>query len=80
MVTAVRRWGNSLAVRVPASVAEAVGLEEGRSVRVEVRDGRVVLTKVRRPAWRLADLLRRIRPENLHESIDTGAPRGAEVW
>ena len=32
----VARWGNSLAVRLPASVVEALGLKEGDDVEVHV--------------------------------------------
>jgi antitoxin MazE len=32
----VSKWGNSLAIRIPAEVAEALGLEEGDEVGIEV--------------------------------------------
>ena len=32
----VSRWGNSLAVRLPAAVVEALGLKEGDEVEIEV--------------------------------------------
>ena len=32
----VSRWGNSLAIRLPASVVEVLGLKEGDDVEVEV--------------------------------------------
>jgi antitoxin MazE len=32
----VSRWGNSLAVRLPASVVEALGLKEGDEIAIEV--------------------------------------------
>lgn len=34
----VGKWGNSLAVRLPAAVVDALGLKEGDEVRVEVAD------------------------------------------
>lgn len=33
----VSRWGNSLAIRIPADVATAVGLKEGDEVQVTAR-------------------------------------------
>jgi len=36
----VSRWGNSLAVRLPATLVEALGLREGDEVAVEVADPR----------------------------------------
>lgn len=36
----VSRWGNSLAVRLPAAVVEALGLHEGDEIEIEVADPR----------------------------------------
>jgi len=36
----VARWGNSLAVRLPASVVEALELQEGDEIEIHVADGR----------------------------------------
>lgn len=36
----VSKWGNSLAVRLPASVVEALGLKEGDDIEIEVADAR----------------------------------------
>jgi antitoxin MazE len=44
MRSRVRRWGNSLALRVPREVAVAAAIEEGTEVEVVVESGRVVVT------------------------------------
>jgi antitoxin MazE len=36
----VAKWGNSLAVRLPAVVVEALGLREGDEIEIHVADGR----------------------------------------
>jgi len=36
----VSRWGNSLAVRLPAALVETLGLREGDEIAVEVADAR----------------------------------------
>jgi len=36
----VSRWGNSLAVRLPASVVEALGLQEGDDIEIEIAGSR----------------------------------------
>ena len=36
----VAKWGNSLAVRLPAAVVEALGLEEGDEIEIHVADDR----------------------------------------
>jgi antitoxin MazE len=37
----VAKWGNSLAVRLPAAVVEALGLQEGDQVEIHVADARM---------------------------------------
>ena len=34
----VSKWGNSLAVRLPAAIVEALGLHEGDEIAIEVAD------------------------------------------
>lgn len=36
----VSKWGNSLAVRLPAAVVEALGLKEGDEIEIGVEDRR----------------------------------------
>jgi antitoxin component of MazEF toxin-antitoxin module len=36
MLVKIRRWGNSLAIRIPKRVAEKLGITEGDIVRVDV--------------------------------------------
>ena len=36
----VSRWGNGLAIRLPAAVVEALGLQEGDEIAIEVADPR----------------------------------------
>lgn len=36
----VSKWGNSLAVRLPASVVEALDLKEGDDIEIDVADAR----------------------------------------
>ncbi len=36
----VAKWGNSLAVRLPAAVVEALGLKEGDDIEIHVADAR----------------------------------------
>lgn len=43
----IAKWGNSSAVRLPADVLEAAGLEAGDEVEAKVENGAVVLRRVR---------------------------------
>jgi antitoxin MazE len=54
----VAKWGNSLAVRLPKSVVEALGLKEGDDIEIHVA-GRRMFEIERTPAAQ--ELLRRLR-------------------
>ena len=41
----IAKWGNSLAVRLPAAVVEAMNLKEGDEVRVTATDGALSLQR-----------------------------------
>ena len=56
----VSKWGNSLAIRLPASVVEALDLKEGDEIEISVTGKRYF--RVRRPRTRqqAVDSLRRL--------------------
>lgn len=54
----VSRWGNSLAVRLPASVVDALGLKEGDDIEIQVA-GRRSFEVAKKPGSR--ELLARLR-------------------
>lgn len=54
----VGKWGNSLAIRLPAAVVEALELKEGDEIEIHVADARL-LGVARKPDK--AELLRRLR-------------------
>lgn len=79
MKSAVARWGNSLAVRLPRRLAEQAGLAEGTPV--DVRSGKHGLVVApARPRYKLSELLARHPEDARHGEIDWGSPRGKEVW
>lgn len=80
MRTRVKKWGNSLAVRIPRSFAAEAGFKPDADVEMTLQDGSLVVTSVVRRDARLADLLARVTSENLHEEVDSGAAIGGEVW
>jgi antitoxin MazE len=54
----VAKWGNSLAVRLPAAVAEALQLKEGDEIEIHVLDERELAVS-RKPGRE--ELLKRLR-------------------
>jgi antitoxin MazE len=77
--TQLSRWGNSLGLRLPKSVAREAQLDEGDTVQVSVDNGAIVI-RPSRPRYSLDELVRGITPKNRHGEIDWGGPLGDEVW
>jgi antitoxin MazE len=57
----VSRWGNSLGIRLPASVVEALGLAEGDEIEVEVVGQRSIEVRRKATPRELVERLRRLR-------------------
>lgn len=80
MIVTVKKWGNSAAVRIPASVMEATKLLLDSRVDVRAEEGRIVIEPIREPEYDLDALVRGITKDNLHDEIDFGRPVGREVF
>jgi antitoxin MazE len=80
MKTRVQKWGNSLALRIPKSFANEVGLQRETSVEISLDDGRLIVTPVSKPKPTLKQLLAKISKDNLHPEVDTGTAVGNELW
>ncbi|MFC5504041.1 MULTISPECIES: AbrB/MazE/SpoVT family DNA-binding domain-containing protein [Hyphomicrobiales] len=57
----VARWGNSLAVRLPASVVEALGLKEGDDIEIRVAGERAFDIDLDRSRERALERVRALR-------------------
>lgn len=73
----VSKWGASLAVRIPKSVAEQWGVREGSAIEIVPRGDQVVLQK---KTYDLDAMLAEMHPDNLHAELDTGPAVGNEAW
>jgi antitoxin MazE len=76
----ISKWGNSLAVRIPAGFAETAGLAEGTVVDLKVRRGQLIVFPAQTLKYDLRQLVGRITPKNKHRLIDWGKPVGKEAW
>ncbi|EAM9428786.1 type II toxin-antitoxin system antitoxin MazE [Salmonella enterica] len=77
----VKRWGNSPAVRIPASVMQALNLNIDDEIKIELLEGKLIIEPVTNEIeFSLDQLVNGITEENLHELIEWGAPVGGEVW
>lgn len=80
METHLRKWGNSLAIRIPKPLAAQLGLVNHSLIEFSLRGQELVITPARRTNLKLSDLLAGVTEENLHEAIDTGPAVGREAW
>ncbi len=80
MKVLVKKWGNSAAVRIPASVMQAANLNLDQSVDIKEEDGRIVMEPERPRVFSLEELVAGITTANLHRPVDTGPAVGREVW
>ena len=80
MKTRVQRWGNSLAVRIPKSFAEEVGLMDGSPVEMRLVEGGLLVEPASTRPLSLEELLDGVSESNPHGEVDTGPAQGLEVW
>lgn len=80
MRASVRKWGNSLALRIPSSVAEDSRISQGSVVELTVVRGRLVVSPLSAPRYTLKELLAGITKRNRHAETDTGSATGRESW
>lgn len=74
----VQTWGNSLAVRIPAALANQLSVTAGTEVNLSVSDGTLLVKPAKRQKYRLSELLKNCRPSQLHGETDFGPAVGRE--
>ncbi len=79
MEVVIKKWGNSAAVRIPASIMKAAKISLEQAVDVREEDGRVVIQPRHSHAYRLDELLAGITKGNCHHEVDSGPAVGREA-
>jgi len=83
MEVTLRRWGNSIGLRIPRGLMAELDLSENSTVDLRVEDGKLIVApKQQGRKWKysLGELLAGVTEENVHPETDWGAPVGDEVW
>jgi len=80
MDTTVQKWGNSLALRIPRSVAKDIRLHQGSVVDMTLVAGKIVVKPRRQRHYTLTQLLRGVTKRNRHAALDWGGRVGQEAW
>ena len=77
MAVIVKKWGNSLAVRLPQAVVREANISLEQEVRVSASGGKIIIEPAR-PSFDIDVLVKAITPANRHDLLIPGAARGTE--
>jgi antitoxin MazE len=84
LIIQFRKWGNSLAVRIPKTIAKAINAADGNRVELEVKDGTLVLRPIaksrRKRRYSLDELLTGMTRKNVPQEVNWGPVRKGEAW
>jgi len=82
MKAQLKKWGNSLALRVPTGLLTELNLSENSIVDLRIENGRLIIAPMQKRKWKysLEDLLAGINEENIHPETDWGSAVGEELW
>ena len=78
MRVAVKKWGNSAAIRLPFALMSLLHIKLNSEIEMQERDGTIVLSPVNQK-YCLEDLVNGISIENRHDEISFGKPVGKEL-
>ena len=78
MEAVVKKWGNSLGIRIPNLIARELLLKDGSCVEINDIGKEIVIKPVKKN--KLSEMLSKINEQNLHAEIETGEPAGKEIW
>ena len=72
MQTKIKKWGNSLALRIPKSFALNANLRQNKLVDLSIDKERIIITPIDEKEYSLVELLEGVTESNLHGEFDTG--------
>jgi len=78
--SSIKKWGNSLAIRIPSSVIQDLALSENSSVQITSNGVVATIQPKKRKKVTLNELVAAITPDNIHNEVDWGKPVGKEIW
>jgi antitoxin component of MazEF toxin-antitoxin module len=60
----IKKWGNSLAARIPKVIADMIHLEKDQTVTIEAKDGKIIITPIlKKKDYSLDELLSQCDPK-----------------
>lgn len=80
MKTRIKKWGNSLGLRIPAIFIKELNITVDSEIELVNNNGQLIVKPIRSSKYNLGDLLAGITEDNLHSETDTGTTIGKEIW
>jgi antitoxin MazE len=80
MQTRLRKWGNSIAVRIPKGILEAVHMTENDRVEIVAEDDHIIIKRAVPDKKRLDIILEGYEGGYHAQETDWGRNEGSEVW
>jgi len=77
MQVTIKKWGNSLGIRIPKNILNSLHLKENQNLNIDIQNGNILIKPVTKE---LENLLAQIEPKNLHHEISFGSTKGEEIW
>lgn len=79
MKTVVKKWGNSLGIRIPSALVKEYGMNDGSKLELIQRKEGFLLVPMSKKD-RLFKMLAKIDSSNIHAEEDFGGVEGNEGW
>ncbi|MDD2935277.1 MAG: AbrB/MazE/SpoVT family DNA-binding domain-containing protein [Candidatus Pacebacteria bacterium] len=80
MKTRIKKWGNSLAIRLPKTSVDLLNLKENNEVSFDFDKDQIIIKPENKKEYSLSELISKINSKNIHKEIDWGKPVGKEIW
>ncbi len=85
MEMVIKKWGNSLAARIPTAIAKSLKIDVDQKVKIEAKEGKIVLTPIKEQEYNLDDPLKgcpkkAIKLDDADREWLDADPVGKEIW
>ena len=78
MTVALKKWGNSLALRIPKDITQTLNIGDNTLMELDIYNGALII-KPKKENY-LESMVSQINSKNLHKEVDIGDKVGNEEW
>jgi antitoxin MazE len=78
MEAVIKKWGNSLGIRIPNLIVREMSLRDGSFVNIDGKENEIIIKPIQKS--KLSEILSQINEQNIHEEISAAGPVGKEIW